>query len=311
MHKLYLKIVAFIIVLSMLIYFLTGSRQGIWSKLGALNVVCITSMIADATRAIGGDAVFVQQLMGPGIDPHLYRASESDVYALSSADLIFYSGLHLEGKMGEILKNMHSSVPTIAVADALPPEKLIESEFDGIYDPHVWHDAALWIKAVGQIRDGLIKYDPDYTDYYKERAEEYIGRMQLLDKYVRALVQTIPKEKRILVTAHDAFEYFGRAYGFKVVGLQGINTDAQVSTKDVQNVADFIVEKKVPAIFLESSIPDRNIQAVQKAVESRGWNVAIAPEIFSDALGNPGTTAGTYHGMIKHNIETITSALKQ
>ncbi len=308
MYKLYSKLIVLIIALSMLIYYVTSARSK--GKLdNRLQVICTTSIIADTVRMIGGEIVRVQQLMGPGIDPHLYRATEGDVYALSSADLVFYNGLHLEGKMAEILKNMQAYVPTIAVTDTIPINKLIKSEFIDMYDPHVWHDVSLWILVATYIRDSLMQQDPEHKNYYQQNASQYLKQLKLLDDTVHSMVHTI--HKPVLVTAHDAFAYFGRAYGFTVVGLQGINTDAQVSTKDVQNIADFITEHKVPAIFLESSIPERHIRAVQVAVQARGWNVAIAPEIFSDALGNPDGTAGTYHGMIMHNIETILSALQK
>ncbi len=274
-----------------------------------MNVVCTTSIIANVVKHVGGDRVCVHGLMGPGIDPHLYRARESDVHKLASADIIFYNGLHLEGKMADMLKKMQLWVCTVAVGDAVEKDVLIASEFDGMYDPHVWHDVSLWMKVVEKIRDSLSERDSEHTHEYEERAQNYLQELAVVHAYVKEQASQIPKEQRILVTAHDAFSYFGRAYGFEVIGLQGISTDAEVGTKDIQNLVSYIVEHRVPALFLESSIPQRNIQAVQQAAQARGWHVAVGSELFSDALGDPDKLEGTYSGMIRHNIDTIVFAL--
>ncbi len=274
-----------------------------------LRVVCTTSMITDVVQHVGKDTIEVSGLMGPGIDPHLYRASEGDLHKLASAHIIFYNGLHLEGKMGDIVHKMNGRTKTVAVTDAIAKNELIATDFEDMYDPHVWHDVWLWIQAVEKIRDSLIAIDPDNALAYEKHAYEYLAQLKALDVYVKQEVEKIQAAQRILVTAHDAFSYFGRAYGFKVVGLQGISTDAQVGTKDIRNLASFIVEHKICAIFFESSIPYRMIEAVQQAVQARGWQVTIGNELFSDALGNYDSLAGTYIGMIKHNIDVVVASL--
>ncbi len=274
-----------------------------------LLVICTTTIIADVVKNIGAPYVAIKTLMGPGVDPHLYRARESDVAALSNADLIFYNGLHLEGKMGEIFAHMNRLMPTIAVAEIIPVKERIASDFAGIYDPHVWHDVALWRQIIPVIEQALSLQDPIHAAYYREHAKAYDKKLMALDAWMRKELHRIPPEQRILVTAHDAFSYFGRAYGIQVIGLQGISTDAQVSAHDIQNAVDYMVEHKIPALFLEASIPAQSIQAVERAVAARGWHVSIAPELFSDALGDESTTADSYFDMMHYNVETIISAL--
>ncbi len=274
-------------------------------------IVCTTGMISDAVKALAGEQFAVKALMGPGVDPHLYRARESDVHALSSADLIFYNGLHLEGKMGDLFAHMNRYVPTVALGKALAQDELIGEAFAGMYDPHIWHDVTLWRKTIPLIRDQLIKKDPQNTVLYHKRAEQYLDHLNETEQYIQQNIKKIPPEQRILITAHDAFAYFGKRYGFEVIGLQGISTDAMVSARDILQIADTIVKKKVRSIFLEASIPSRSIEAVQKAVEARGWRVAIAPELFSDSLGDESTTADTYCGMLRHNVDVIVDALTQ
>lgn len=273
------------------------------------DIVCTTSMIGDAVATIVGDKYTVKTLMGPGIDPHLYRAKESDVHILSNAKLIVYNGLHLEGKLVEILERIHHYIQTICICDGMDKRKFIESDFDAIYDPHVWHDVSLWIQAVEHIVQCLIQFDAENTTYYRTRADAYIQDLEQLHTYVHARVSTLPKKRRKLVTAHDAFAYFGKAYGIDVVGLQGISTDAQVGSKDIETIATYAVEHNVPAIFLEASIPERSIKAVQRAVQARGHEVSIGPELFSDSLGDSSTTSNTYRGMIMYNVDAIVSAL--
>ena len=249
--------------------------------------------------------------MGPGIDPHLYRARESDMHKLAAADLIFYNGLHLEGKMAEVFASMGRYTKTVAVTDAIPKEQLRSSEFVDLYDPHVWHDVRMWMMVVQFIITSMSDADPDNALVYQENGEQLLNELEVLDMYVIAKARQVPALQRILVTAHDAFGYFGNRYGFEVVGLQGLSTDSQVGIKDIQQLTSFIVNKKVQVLFVESSMPHRNIQAVQHAVEARGWYVTIGQELFSDALGDPQTPAGSYAGMIKHNIDTIVAAITQ
>jgi manganese/zinc/iron transport system substrate-binding protein len=276
-----------------------------------INVVTTTGMIADITKNVGGDRVQVTALMGPGVDPHLYKASEGDVLRLQEADVIFYNGLHLEAQMGDVLERLNEfGIKTVAVTDQID-RSLLQSppEFQGNYDPHVWFDVTLWMKATEQVRNTLIEMDPASTSKYDANAEAYLAQLEELHQYVLNQANTIPAEQRIVITAHDAFNYFGRAYGFDVRGLQGISTEAQAGTADVQALADFIVEKQIPAIFVESSVPQRNVEAVQAAVQAQGFEVKIGGSLFSDAMGSEGTPEGTYVGMVRHNIDTIVSAL--
>jgi manganese/zinc/iron transport system substrate-binding protein len=276
-----------------------------------VRVVATTGMIADAAANVGGERAQVTGLMGPGVDPHLYNASEGDVTRLRNADLIFYNGLHLEAQMANVLERMDGSgVTTVPVAGSIDPSLLLAPpEFAGAYDPHVWFDVSLWMQVVEKIRDSYMELDPEHAAVYETNAAAYLEELATLHDYVAAQAALLPDERRVLVTAHDAFNYFGRAYGFEVRGLQGISTEAEASTADVQQLATFIAEGRIPAIFVESSVPQRNVEAVQAAVRALGYDAAIGGQLFSDAMGNAGTPEGTYIGMVRHNIDTIVSAL--
>lgn len=277
-----------------------------------IRVVTTTGMITDLVRNIGGNRLEVKGLMGPGVDPHLYKASEGDVIRMAEAHLVFYNGLHLEGKMAHIFEKMRERVATAAVTDGIDRALLLSPpEFQGAYDPHVWFDVSLWIMAGEFVRDFLAEFDTVYSDTYRRNAERYLGELARLDSYVKERVLTLPEERRIIVTAHDAFNYFGRAYGFQVRGLQGISTTSEAGTADVQNLADFIVQRRIPAIFVETSVSPRAIQALQEAVRWRGFRVQIGGNLYSDAMGTPGTPEGTYVGMVRHNIDTIVEALSR
>lgn len=275
-----------------------------------LTIVATTSIIADAVRNVVGDQIIVHSLMGPGVDPHLYRARESDVHKLAAADLVIYNGLHLEGKMGQVLEGMQRFTHVVAVASCLDVAMLRAADFADLYDPHIWFDVALWITAVRYIQQQIIALDPEHADLYTRNGDDYIAELEQLHTYVQKRVNEIPAEKRILITAHDAFGYFGAAYGFEVVGLQGLSTDCDISTRDIQQLADYIVEKRVPTIFVESSIPQRALVAVQNAVSARGWNVQLGAELYSDALGDESTPAANYIGMIEYNVDALVDALK-
>ncbi len=267
-------------------------------------------MIADILEYIGGERLTVISLMGPGIDPHLYKASEGDVNRMSSADIIFYNGLRLEGKMAEILEKLQSRIKTVAVAEGVPEDLLRSSEvYQGNYDPHIWFDVSLWTKAVEYVADELKKFDPENEAIYEKNLQSYRSQLSKLHERVIKILDTVPEAQRVLVTAHDAFGYFGDAYGFEVRGLQGISTASETGAADVQDLAEFIVERQIPAIFVETSVPQRYIEALQAAVRSRGFQVVVGGSLFSDAMGNPGTDEGTYLGMVKHNISTIVTAL--
>jgi manganese/zinc/iron transport system substrate-binding protein len=275
-----------------------------------INVVATTGMIADAVANVGGERVEVEGLMGPGIDPHLYKASAGDVGKLEDADVIFYNGLELEGRMTDIFVRLASSKPTVAVTEDISPDSLREPpEFAGKYDPHVWFDVALWIEVVQTIEAHLSEIDPNSADIYAENAAAYIAELETLDSWVQEQIDTIPEPARVLITAHDAFGYFGDKYGLEVRGLQGISTQSEAGLADVQDLADFIADNNIPAVFIESSVNENTIDAVREAVQAKGKDVNIGGTLFSDAMGEAGTEEGTYVGMVRHNVTTIVSAL--
>ena len=273
-----------------------------------VRIVATTSMIADLARQIGGDRVVVEGLMGPGVDPHLYKASESDVERMTRADLILYNGLDLEGKMADVLDRMGPRA--YAVTENVSLDTLLTPpEFQGSPDPHLWMDVGIWREAARATADRLAELDSAHAESYRQRAQAYLATLDSLDGYVRDRVAEVPENRRVLVTAHDAFNYFGRAYGFDVRGLQGISTATEAGTADVQSLAAFVAENRIPAMFVESSVPPRSIEAVRAAVRSRGFEVEIGGNLYSDALGGEGSGAETYETMIRHNVDTIVAAL--
>nr|WP_245920906.1 zinc ABC transporter substrate-binding protein [Melghirimyces profundicolus] len=276
---------------------------------GPIRVTATTGMVADAVKNVGGDRVEVTALMGPGVDPHLYKASHGDIKKLEDAHMIFYNGIHLEGKMTDILAKISGEKPVIAVAEGIDEKKLIRTA-DNQYDPHLWFDVGLWIEAVKRVETELSKADPQHREDYRKRAEAYIGKLKELDRYAEEQIRSIPEERRVLVTAHDAFGYFGKAYDMEVVGLQGISTASEYGLKDVQRIVKLLVDREIKAVFVESSVPNRSIQAVVKGTEEKGHKISIGGELFSDAMGKEGTVEGTYVGMVRHNVDTIVSALK-
>lgn len=299
-----------LLILGLMLAACGGSGTASEADNGKLNIVTTIGQITDITREVGGDHVEVTGLMGPGTDPHLYVASASDVDKIQNADIIFYNGLFLEAQMEEILEQIGENKPAIPVSRDIDRDILLPSaQYEDEYDPHIWFDVTLWSEAVKTVRDVLVEQDPANAEDYNANAEAYLVRLQDLHQYVQDRAAELPAEQRVLVTAHDAFNYFGRAYGFEVLGLQGISTASEASTADVQDLADYIAENQIRAIFVESSVPVRNIEAVQAAVANRDWNVEIGGELFSDAMGDAGTPEGTYIGMVEHNIDTIVGAL--
>jgi manganese/zinc/iron transport system substrate-binding protein len=277
-----------------------------------LKVAATVTMVADLARQVGGDHVEVDALMGPGVDPHLYKAAASDITKLQQADVIFYSGLLLEGKMQDIFAKLARSKRFVyPVTEAIPVEKLLEPpEFAGHYDPHVWFEVPLWKLCVDVVAKGLSEADPAGKDFYENRAAETRARMDELHAWALKKSAELPAERRILVTSHDAYNYFGRAYGFQVVGLQGISTVTEAGLADMAKLTDFIKQKRVKAVFVETSVPHHTIERI-----SKDTGVKIGGELFSDAMGTPGQLEngydlGTYEGMIKHNMTTIVEALK-
>jgi manganese/zinc/iron transport system substrate-binding protein len=282
------------------------------SESGKLNIVTTTSMLTDLVSNIGGDLIEVNGLMGAGVDPHLYKASAGDVAKLYNANIIFYNGLHLEGKLVEVFEKMQSQDKLqVPLAEVIPKEDLIGSEyFASNYDPHVWFNVDFFRQFAEKVASVLVEADPLNADIYNKNMMAYVAKLANLEAGIKATIATLPREKRILVTAHDAFNYFGKAYDFQVVGLQGLSTATEAGVKDVQRLSAFIIENNVKALFVESSVPRRTIEALQAAVISKGSNVVIGGSLYSDALGDEGTVEGTYIGMFNYNVNTIISELK-
>jgi manganese/zinc/iron transport system substrate-binding protein len=278
---------------------------------GTIRATTTTTMITDLVEQVGGEHVEVTGLMGPGVDPHTYRASQSDVAALQEADVVFYNGLFLEGQMQDLFVDVAEQTPTVRVTEAVPEEQLLESEeYEGQFDPHIWFDVSMWQMTIDPVVEQLSELKPEAAEDFEQRGEEYRQELEELHAEVQERISSIPEENRMLVTAHDAFRYFGRAYDMEVVGVEGISTEGEAGAGDIQEVVDFVVENEVPAIFVEGSVPPQNIEAVQAAARDRGWDVEVADEeLYSDAGGPEGSGAETYVGMVRANIDTIVEAL--
>ena len=277
-----------------------------------LNVVTTTTMITDVVKNIGGDEIVLQGLMGSGVDPHLYKASEGDVTKLVNADVIFYNGLHLEGKLVEVFEKMErNDITQVALGELLDKSKLIGSDyFASNYDPHVWFNIDYFKQYAKAITKTLSEKKPEHKDYFKQNETRYIKALEKLKENISKRINELHEAQRILVTAHDAFNYFGQAYNFEVIGLQGLSTATEAGVKDVRKLAEFIIDKKIKAIFVESSVPKRTIEALVAAVKAKDHEVKIGGTLYSDALGDSGTEEGTYIGMYSHNVKTIVNALK-
>ncbi|MEW4371608.1 metal ABC transporter solute-binding protein, Zn/Mn family [Paenibacillus kandeliae] len=283
-----------------------GKRQD-----GILHITATTGMIADAARQIGGEHVEVVGLMGPGVDPHMYKASQGDIRKLDDADLVLYNGLHLEGSMTDILEKMSDTRQVVAITDQIASERLRQSEENANeHDPHIWFDVSLWMSAVERARDAIVAADPAHADDYHSNADAYLSELKQLHTDIQQQIATIPQQSRVLVTAHDAFGYYGDAYGMEVRGLQGISTASEYGSKDVVELRNMLVERGIKAVFVESSIPARSMEAIIAGAAEQGHQVSMGGELYSDALGAADSEAGTYAGMVKHNTETIVDALK-
>lgn len=276
-----------------------------------IRIVTTTGMIHDAVANIAGKHADVVALMGPGVDPHLYKATHGDLERLTSADVIFYNGLHLEGKMGEIFEKLGRIKPVVAVAENIPEEMLRKVPgFQGAYDPHIWFDVKLWAEAVKGISAFLQEYDSAHRQEYRQRSDAYLKKLDSLHAAVINTLQDIPATQRVLITAHDAFGYFGDAYKIEVRGLQGISTLSEFGLRDVTDLVNFIIARKVKAIFVETSVSQKSIEAVLQGCREKGWNVKIGGTLFSDAMGNAGTPEGSYVGMVNANVRKIVESLK-
>ncbi len=278
--------------------------------LDKLTIVATTGMIADAARRIGGEFVQVKGLMGSGVDPHSYRQTRSDIVAMTRADLVLWHGLYLEAQMEEFLLKLGKRVTVKAVTDTIPREALrVHPTYDDKFDPHVWMAPNVWTYCVAQIRDVMSQARPDLAEAFAANAQTYLQELNGLNDFAKKITATVPEHLRVLVTAHDAFGYFGREYGFEVLGIQGISTQSEAGLNRIGELVDVLVDREIGAVFVESSVSDRSIRALSEGAAAQGHDVIVGGELFSDAMGEDGTYEGTYLGMIDHNVTVIASAL--
>ncbi|MBY0426271.1 MAG: zinc ABC transporter substrate-binding protein [Cytophagales bacterium] len=288
-----------------------GKKKGDGNEVEKPSVVCTTGMIADAARNIVGDKMEVTALMGSGVDPHLYKASQSDLYAITNSDIVFYNGLHLEGKMTDIFEKFGRQKVVVAVADGISKNKLRLLDANaGTYDPHVWFDVSIWKDCVKQMLPAINKLDPKNKAYYQANAEAYLAKLDSLHEQVKIQIASIPADQRVLITAHDAFGYFGQAYQMEVKGLQGISTLSEFGLKDITDLVNDISNRKIKAVFVESSVPNRSIEAVLEGCQKKGHQVQLGGTLYSDAMGQEGTPEGTYIGMVSANVAVMVKALR-
>ncbi|MBL8822318.1 MAG: zinc ABC transporter substrate-binding protein [Planctomycetia bacterium] len=276
---------------------------------GPINIVCTTGMVADLVANIGQKHVKVTQLMKAGVDPHLYKASPGDMRLFNESDVIFYSGHHLEGKMTELLEQLNRKKVSLPVTEKIDSPSLLRTE-ENVVDPHLWFDVKLWQQASYFIRDELCRYDPSHAADYRAASAAYDKQLEEMDKYAREQLGTIEKSRRVLVTAHDAFRYFGKAYDVEVKSIQGISTESEASVKDINELVNFIVARKIKAVFVETSVSEKNIKALVEGCAAQNHAVIVGGELFSDAPGEEGKPDATYLGMVKHNVDVIVKALK-
>lgn len=292
-----------------LILILFGCASAENTEAGKLKIVCTTGIIADAVSHMVNDSVEVRALMGPGTDPHLYKPTKAALDLLTDADIIIANGLHLEGRMQEILEKLSRSKTVILMAESLSGEDLIYVDDSGkIPDPHIWFDVMLWRKAAGNLGEQLRAATPANIEATKLNA--FINGLDTLHEWTGQQIAQIPASQRVLITAHDAFSYFGKAYGMEVIGLQGISTMAEYGIRDVTNMVDFITERQIKSIFVESSVSSRSVEAVIAGCQKRGFDVSQGGTLYSDALGGPESGAETYSNMVRHNVLTIQNALQ-
>lgn len=276
-----------------------------------IKIVTTTGMITDPARFIAGDHATVMGIIGSGIDPHLYKPTRTDIATLSSADLILYNGLLLEGRMTDALVRLAGSGITVrALSEAINESSLLAPpEFEGHHDPHLWMDPVAWADAINIMTEIIIDQDPDNAESYNANNDAYQEQLRKLDEYAEQVLSSVPPDQRVLITAHDAFNYFGQRYNYQVVGIQGISTESEAGVRDIERIVDLLVDRKIKAVFIETTVSERNINALIAGARSRGHEVIIGGSLFSDAMGQPGTYEGTYIGMIDHNVTTIARAL--
>lgn len=278
------------------------------ARSGPLRVLATTTIVADLARQIGGDRVAVECLMAAGIDPHSYKPTPRDADRLATADVVVANGLHLEGRLAELLERLGRRRPVVAVGEALPPDDLLSAGGDR-HDPHVWFDPRLWARCGTALADALARVDPAGAEGYADRGRRYAERLTLLDAAVRDRLAAIPEERRVLVTAHDAFRYFGSAYGVEVVGVQGTSTESEAGLADINRLVELVVSRRIPAVFVETSVSDRSVTALREGAAARGHEVGLGGTLLSDSLGGPGSGAETLEEALRANADTIASAL--
>ncbi len=284
----------------------TGTR----SEVGRIRIVCTVGMVTDMVRQIAGDRAEVSGIIGTGVDPHLYQPTRDDVARLEGADMVFYSGLLLEGRMTDVLEKIGKRKPVVAVTERLDESYLLQPPgFGGHHDPHVWMDVSAWAQGAEVIAKALQKQIPDGAAEIEERGKQFAAECMKLHEYGKTVIGSIPEARRVLITSHDAFNYFGRAYGLEVRGVQGISTESEAGLADINALVRFIVEREVQAVFVESSVPKKNIEALIEGAKARGHTVSVGGELFSDAMGAEGTYEGTYLGMLDHNLTLVARAL--
>lgn len=306
MKKLWLLLVAVLFVVGC-----NGNEKVGEADSGKPLIVATTGQVADAVKNIGGEHVEVKSLMGPGVDPHLYKATQGDIQLLEDADMIFYNGLELEGKMSEIFEKMKKDKAVVALGAALPEDQLLEDpDYPGQFDPHIWFDIQLWKQASEEITKTLISEIKNHEEYFQNNEAAYFKELDSLKEWTQERMSEIPESQRVLVTAHDAFNYFGNSNGIEVRGLQGLSTESEYGIKDIQNVVDFLVAQNIKAVFIESSVSDKAMNSVIEGAKEQGHSIKIGGELFSDAMGPDGTEESTYIGMYKHNVNTIVDSLK-
>lgn len=299
----------FLIVATMTAPVVVPSHGATFKKSYPMKVAATVGMVADIVREVAKEKAEVKNIIGSGVDPHVYNPTRSDVATLLKSDIIFYSGLLLEGQMADILVKVSLKRPVYAVTELLKNEYLLQNVQTNHHDPHVWMDVNGWMEAVKVVSDALASFDPPNKEYYLNNAKNYLDQLQRLNDYAKDAISSIPVEQRMLVTAHDAFNYMGRAYGIEVLGIQGISTESEAGIKDINRIVDILVDRKIPSVFVESSVSDKNVKALIEGAASRGHRVTIGGELYSDAMGPPGTYEGTYIGMIDHNVTIIAKAL--